>query len=281
MDEFSSTVRSLTASLSPAAARVAHFLDQNRARVLASSAAQIAAQLAMSDATVIRAVQALGFEGLPDLKKALAAELDDPRTPATNMRRTLDEIGTNTDQAIGAVLEAHRDGIAALQTDTGRAAIHAAIKVLHPAARLGVFGIGPSAHLARYVALQLTRSGRQSFLLDATGWSLADQLLGLRGGDALLLLAYGQPYREVRAVMSEARRLGLSVVLVTDTEDSALARQAAVVLLARRGRANQVALHATTLAALEAVILGLAAVDHDHALQQLANLDRLRKLVGP
>jgi DNA-binding MurR/RpiR family transcriptional regulator len=110
---------------------------------------------------------------------------------------------------------------------------------------------------------------------------LADQLLGLQVDDAILLLAYGQPYREVQAVMSEARRLGLPVVLVTDTRTSAMARRATVVLLARRGRANQVALHATTLIALEAVILGLAAADQDNALHQVANLDRLRKLIGP
>ncbi|MGY2046898.1 MurR/RpiR family transcriptional regulator [Methylobacterium sp. JK268] len=280
-EDFGSTVRRLTPSLSPSAARVASYLDRNRAAVLASSAAQIAAQLGTSDATVIRAVQALGFDGLTDLKQALAAGLDESRTPAADMRRTLASVGENAEKAIGAVLEAHREGMEALQTENGRAAILAAITTLHPAARIGVFGIGPSAHLARYLAFQLTRSGRCSFLLDATGWALADQLLGLHANDAVLLLAYGQPYREVQAVMAEARRLALPVVLVTDTQTSALARQATVVLLARRGRANEVALHATTLIALEAVILGLAAADRDNALQQLANLDRLRKLIGP
>jgi DNA-binding MurR/RpiR family transcriptional regulator len=148
-------------------------------------------------------------------------------------------------------------------------------------ARIGVFGIGPSAHLARYLAFQLDRSDRRSFLLDATGRALADHLLGSRAGDAVLLLAYGEAYREVQAMMAEARRLNLPTVLGTDTEASDLARQATVVLLARRGRANQVALHATTLIALEAVILGLAASDGDNAMQQLADLDRLRKLIGP
>lgn len=280
-EDFGTVVRRLTPSLSPAAARVASYLDQNRAAVLASSAAQIAAQLGTSDATVIRAVQALGFDGLPDLKQALAAGLDDRRTPAADMRRTLAEAGADASRAIDAVLDAHREGMEALQTETGRASILAAVTALHPAARVGVFGIGPSAHLARYLAFQLTRSGRRSFLLDATGWALADQLLGLQANDAVLLLAYGQPYREVQAVMGEARRLGLPVVLVTDTQTSTLTRQATVVLLARRGRANQVALHATTLIALEAVILGLAAADRDNALQQLANLDRLRRLIGP
>lgn len=280
-DEFGDRVRRLTATLSPAAARVASYLDQNRPQALASSAAQIAAQLAMSDATVIRAVQALGFDGLPDLKKALAAGLGDRMSPVTNMRRTLTEVGENANQAVEAVLDAHAEGMEALRTEPGRAAILAAITAMHPAARIGVFGIGPSAHLARYLAFQLNRSGRRSYLLDSTGWALADQLLGLRAGDAILLLAYGQPYREVQAAMAEARRLGLPVVLVTDTASSDLASQATVVLLARRGRANQVALHATTLVALEAVILGLAATDGDNALQQLADLDRLRKLVGP
>jgi len=280
-EEFGSLVRRLTPSLSPALARVASYLDHNRAAAVACSAAQIAAQLGTSDATVIRTVQALGFDGLPDLKQVLAASLDDRRTPAADMGRTLAEVGDDAGQAIDAVLDAHSEGMEALRTEAGRAAVLAAITALHPAARIWVFGIGPSAHLARYLAFQLTRSGRRSFLLDATGWALADQLLGLQAGDAVLLLAYGQPYREVQAVMAEARRLDLRVVLVTDTQDSAIARQATVVLLARRGRANQVALHATTLIALEAVILGLAAADRDNSLQQLANLDRLRKLVGP
>lgn len=280
-DEFGDRVRRLTATLSPAAARVASYLDQNRPQALASSAAQIATQLGMSDATVIRAVQALGFDGLPNLKQALAAGLGERMSPATNMRRTLSEVGENANEAVQAVLDAHAEGMEALRTEAGQAAILASISALHQASRIGVFGIGPSAHLACYLAFQLNRSGRRSFLLDSTGWALADQLLGLRAGDAVLLLAYGQPYREVQAVMAEARRLGLPVVLVTDTEESDLARQATVVLLARRGRANQVALHATTLIALEAVILGLAASDGDNALQQLADLDRLRKLIGP
>ena len=54
-EDFAARVRRLTPSLTPSAARVASYLDRNRATVLASSAAQIAAQLGTSDATGIRA----------------------------------------------------------------------------------------------------------------------------------------------------------------------------------------------------------------------------------
>lgn len=280
-DEFGTAVRRLTAEMPPAVARVAAYLDRNRVAVLASSAAQIAAQAKTSDATVIRTVQALGYDGLPALKQALAATLDGQASPATNMGRTLAEVGGDVERAVNDVLEVHREALEGLASPEGRAGVRAAIAALHPAKRIGIFGIGPSAHLARYVSFQLTRLGRRSFVLDAAGWGLADQLLGLESGDAVILLAYGQPYREVLAVMKEARRRLAVVVLVTDAATSALAREASVVLLARRGRADRVALHAATLVALEALMLGMAAIDGIQTVAQLAELGRLRKLVGP
>jgi DNA-binding MurR/RpiR family transcriptional regulator len=66
-------------ALSPTAARVARFIDQHRATAIASSAAKLAARTGTSDATVVRTVQALGFEGLPELKEALVAGLEQAR----------------------------------------------------------------------------------------------------------------------------------------------------------------------------------------------------------
>lgn len=279
-DLFGRRLKERRAALAPAASRVVSFIDQNRGAVLASSAAQLAARLETSDATVIRAVQALGFEGLPDLKQTLATALDRRATPADDMRRTLAESGENAERAIDLVLDAHWEAMSALRSNSGRGAIVAAVSALHPADRICVFGIGPSAHLARYVSLLLVRSGRRATALDATGWALADQLLGLQARDALLLLAYGRPYREITATMREGRRLRLPAVLVTDTTESAIARRADVVVLARRGRAERVAIHAATLAALEAVVLGLAACDRDRAIGTLDRLNELRKLVS-
>ena len=280
-DDFAARVRRLTPGMASAAARVAAFLDNHRAAVLACSAAEIADRVGTSNATVIRTVQALGYDGLPDLKRVLAASLEGRVGAESNMRRTLAEVDGDADRAIGTVLEAHRDALDDLASDAARADIRAAVTMLHAAVRIGVFGIGPSSPRARYVAFQLSRLGRESLVLDATGWALADQLMSLGPGDAVIALAYGQPYREIRALSAEAQRLGVKVVLVTDAIDTQLARRAALILRARRGRAGEVALHATTLAALEAVMLGIAALDEPRTLARLADLGRLRRLVGP
>jgi DNA-binding MurR/RpiR family transcriptional regulator len=280
LDLFGQRVAAAESSLSPTARRVIRFIDQNRVAVLASSAAELAANIGTSDATVIRAVQALGFEGLGDLRQALVASLDQRSTPADDMRRTLADVGESTDRAIDLVLEIQREALEVLQSGQARTQIAAAVSALHRAERITVFGIGPSAALAHYVSVLLGRTGRSAWTLDATGIALADQLLGLRSGDAMLVLAYTRPYREVAAVFAEARRLGLPIVLITDSLDSKLARFADVIVPARRGRAERVALHSATLVVLEALVLGLAASNRVGAMAALERLNELRESVA-
>lgn len=273
-------IRARARSLSPSASRVAKFIDQNRAAALGSSAAELAASIGTSDATVVRAVQALGFEGLSELRQSLAADFEQRSTPADDMRRTLADVGQSAERAVELVLETHRKAIDALQSRETRAKIIGAVATLHRAERIIVFGIGPSAPLARYVTILLARNGRRARALDATGISLADQLLDLREHDALIILAYGRSYREVVATFAEARRLRLPTVLVTDTLEQKLSRHADVVIPAKRGNANRVALHGATLVVLESLVLGLAASDRNSALATLDRLNDLREAVN-
>ena len=279
-DLFGQRVAAAQSALSPAARRVIRFIDQNRVATLASSAMELASSIGTSDATVVRAVQALGFDGLGDLRQALIASLGQRSTPADHMRRTLADVGETADRAIELVLDNQREALEALRSPTARGQIAVAVSALHRAERIMVFGIGPSAALAQYVSVLLVRTGRTARTLDATGLALADQLLGLRAGDALLVLAYTRPYREVVAVFTEARRLGLPVVLITDSLDSKLARFADVIVPARRGRAERVALHSATLVVLEALVLGLAASNRAGAMATLERLNELRESVA-
>ena len=92
----------------------------------------------------------------------------------------------------------------------------AAVRALDASDRIAVFGVGPSAALASYVSILLGRCGRRSRTINATGSMLADQMLDLRPGNSLLILAYGRLYNEVTAVFAEARSLSLTTVLVTE-----------------------------------------------------------------
>jgi DNA-binding MurR/RpiR family transcriptional regulator len=275
--ELDQLLRRANQQLGAAGLRVAKFIDQNRQVVLASSAAALGARIGTSDATVLRTIQALGFESLADLKRAILNSLEPISTPADDMRRTLVDLESMTGNALDGVLQAHVEGLEVLRSDKCRSEIAAGVRILNGARRIVVFGIGPSAALATYVSISLARSGRRSRTLSATGSMLADQLLDFDAGDALLILAYGRLYREVKAVFSEARALGVTTVLVMEATGTPLAKLADACIAIPRGRPGQVALHGATLVGLEALVLSLAAANPEAALASLRNLNRLRR----
>lgn len=267
-------------SLGPAGRRIVAYIDHNRAKALASSALEIAASTHTSDATVVRTVQSLGYAGLGPFKLALAGALERATTPADDMRRTLAEIGASAAEAIDLVLAAHEEAIAVLRATQAKAQIAAAVGTLHAAERIVVFGIGPSSALAAYAAMMLGRGGRRALTLDQTGIRLADQLLDLRPGDALLIVAYSRISREVATLVDEARRLGLPVVMMTDVIGTKLARLADVAVAIPRGRTERIALHGGTFVALEALLLGLASLNAAAVMTTLDRLNMLRNAIG-
>lgn len=275
--ELDRLLRQTHQQLGAAGRRVAKFIDENRQTVLASTAAALGGYIGTSDATVLRTIQALGFAGLADLKQAILKSAESTSTPADQMRRTLADLEQSTGQAVESVLQAHDEGLRVLKSEKCRAQIASAIHLLDAANRIVVFGIGPSAALAGYLATSLGRCGRSSRVIDATGSMLADQLMDLRRGDLLLILAYGRLYREVRTVFAEARELGLATVLVTEDSGAPLAKLADVTVAIPRGRPGRVALHGATFVGLEAMVLSLAAARPDAAVASLDKLNRLRR----
>lgn len=263
--------------LSPGFRKVAEFIDANRADVLTLSALELGRAIGTSDATVVRAVQALGFAGLQDLREALA-HAGETGTAADNLSRTWAAVDQSADTAMDGVILSLLDTLASLRSDRTRRVMPEALKTLHMARRIVVFGVGPTAHIAGYFAARLRRKGRRQLVLDRTGTGLADQLLDLEPGDAVLMLAHGRPTREAEAVMAEAAQRRLPVVLITDCAQQRPARRATVTLVIPRGRDGRVSMHGATVACLEMLLVGLATTGRTTAIGTLQELERLRKL---
>src|SRR5258706_16052914 len=89
-DDFADRLAARAAELAPAERRVADRLLDLGPEATLLSAAALAKRLATSDATVVRTAKALGYSGLADLRRALAAYGTNP-PPGDPLRRTLDQ----------------------------------------------------------------------------------------------------------------------------------------------------------------------------------------------
>ncbi|MGL4968004.1 MAG: MurR/RpiR family transcriptional regulator [Inquilinus sp.] len=262
--------------LSPAEQRVARFLVAQKEAALLSPAAEIAARAGTSDATVVRTARSLGFEGLQQLREALLADLTGSTTPGSRMRRTLDVVGDDAAGALQHVLSIHREATEALAAPEFQRPFARAVEILAAARCRHVFGIGPSGSVAEYAALQFSRIGLPSEALAESGIGLADRLLRVAEGDALILIAYAPLYREAAVALDVAERHRVPVLLVGDSLGPFVQERVAEILPVPRGRADHLAMHAGTMLLIEALVVALAARDRERALAGLETLGALR-----
>lgn len=264
-------------TLSPRELEVGRYLVDNAEDAAFLSAAEIAARIGTSDATVVRTVKALGYGGLPALRAELIDELRARATPAARLERSFEQVGSEPASILEHVVGLQIEFLDEMRRTIDAATFARAVAVLDAASRIVIAGIGPTAALAEYLALRLRRFRRPAATVTMTGLRLADELLSLGPGDALVIVVYESLDRDTGATLERANELGLPVVLVTDTLAIALADRVEVALAAPRSRAGAFSTVATTVAIFDALILALAGRDRPRALGGLAELNALRE----
>jgi DNA-binding MurR/RpiR family transcriptional regulator len=218
---------------------------------------------------------------LPELKRELVRALRTRGTVAVRLGRRLEQLGDDPSTLLDHVLSWHIQLIDEARRTVRPEAFTQAIDILSKAQRTVIFGIGPSGTLADYMRIKLVRFGREAAAIKATGMALADALMTLRRGDALLVMDYGSVYLEVRVTLERARVLGIPVVLLTDNLALELAGFFDVALQAPRGRVGALGSVVNTMVVLDALLLGLANRERATSINSLSALNDLRaRIVG-
>lgn len=263
--------------LSGAARRLLDYIEQHPNAVLVSSALDLAAKIEASDATVIRAIQSLGFQGLPHLKTAIAEKLDEGvRTPVEKVGVTLSELTRERSRTpFQLVIESYANMLNLLSLSALSEQLESAVRLLNDADRIGLYGGGPPNRLAQQTATHLARIGWSSFVMEDSGHAFADQLLGLQPGDVVILIAYGKVLKESLLIKAELQRVGGQLVVITDNPGGRLAEGAQAVLEVPRTEVGNMTLYGTILLTLETIVLSLTKQGPERA---MATARRLRDL---
>lgn len=263
--------------LGPAEQKVVRTFLDNREQVLIASATALAALAGTSDATVIRATKALGFDGMDDLRRSLAGEMKQSLSLSHRLSQTLGNIGDDLQSAFQLTIETHLAALEKLKVEITSDAFRFAVEHLTAANRVFIFGLGPTASLASYFVAQLRRFGLEAESISHSGFLLADELSRLRNRDALVVMAYTEVYRELAALLNEVERIDIPVLLITDSLGAKLRSRVTAVLPVERGRADCLSMHTATMGLLEALLVGVASTRPAETIHSLERLRQIRE----
>ena len=195
----------------PAESAVARRLLRDPGRVAEGSLRDVAEWLETSDATVMRACRAAGFDGFQDLKYHVLREFTAGRLPA-----------------VPAAQGAYDADITASLEAAGRS-LDAAAQLLRGARRVALAGVGASQGIALIALDILCTLGRQALLIQNE--QMAAYVFTPPAGDVVLLaISHSGETRFPVQIVHEARESGVKSLALTNEPASELARLADVVV---------------------------------------------------
>ncbi len=256
--------------MSPAERIVAEYLRDHGRYAIFATADQIGTATGTSDATVVRTAKSLGFAGLLELRRALASEV----VVETNAVRNFH--GRQGESVVSQVFAEAIERLTVTSRLVDDQQFAAAVDLLGGAREVLGFGLGGSGLLARYLAIRLIRMGRRARASWATGFQLADDLLGLAADDVVVLYTPSRILGEIEVVLDHARSVGAKVLLISSSLGALFADRVDVTLAAPGSTTNFTGEMLSAEVLTDALLLELASRDEARATEASGRLAKLR-----
>jgi DNA-binding MurR/RpiR family transcriptional regulator len=225
VDAFHDRLARLSGHLPRRLQQCADHLAAHADRIALSTVAQIATAAGVPPSAVMRFCQVLGFSGFAEMQRlfrsSLATGLPDYATRLANLKS-----GPSGAPAalVAEFIDAGRLSLEALAQSLNESQLDKAVSCLARAGTIHLAGLRRSYPVVAYLAYVFDKLGIPALLHDATG-GLAHRA-ALRPGDVLLVVSFAPYSAETLALAEAAKGAGLSVVALSDRQESPLARLA-------------------------------------------------------
>ena len=218
-------LRSAYGGLTKSERRIADYIIAAPEAVIGQTISDIAASTGSSEITVSRFCKKLGFSGLQELKRNLAAEMS-----AAEKKEFRDITNGDQCRAVAAkvfqnISEGLQDTLSLLDYD----AVDEAARILMQARRIAVYGFGNSATVCRDMATRYLRLGFSVQAYADSHMQVTSAAL-LTPGDAVIAVSHSGASAELLQSVETAKKSGAAVIVITSHARSPLANMADICL---------------------------------------------------
>jgi DNA-binding MurR/RpiR family transcriptional regulator len=237
------------------------------------SSRELAKRYHVDAATVVRTVQALGYEGFADFTTDLRQHFVTRITPYTALKAATKEKRSVTDH-IDRSLEKTLDNLNALNASLDRNRVIELAQLIHRSRRILVVGADLAASLAYYFAYGLTSLGFDAEAPLGSEGNLQHKVKILTGKDLLIAISFGQCLRVTVEAALRASKQGVTTFGITDSDTTPLARHCTSYLVASTASPSFIGSYAAPTALLNTVLVACAHLNPKRSLTQLKPTDK-------
>lgn len=256
--------------------RIATLIRENYDKTAFLTASQLGKQAGVSESTVVRFAMELGYEGYPQMQKAMQETVLNTLSSMQRMGVAQDRMGDR--DVISAVL--HNDAELLRQTahSVERADFQKAVNSLLSANNIYIVGTRSAAAIAAFLGYYLQHMlDRVHIITNTDCGMLLEQMLHVQAGDAVLAFSFPRHCTATLEAVAYCRSAGATVIGITNSSLSPLTELCDCVLLAKTDMVSVVDSLAAPMSLVNALIVALAAEREEALRSRLEKLEAIWK----
>lgn len=204
-------IREMKSSLRNAEERVANYILLHHGEIINLTVTVLAERIGVSEATVVRMCQKLGYKGFQELKIALALELVKPVQAIHEEISEDDEL----DKAVGKVFSGNILAIESTVKVLAMGEMRRAIDALSNARKIEIYGVGGSAAVAKDAAHKFMKTGIPCVMYDDPHMQIMSASL-LGPGCVAIGISHSGSSKDIVEALGAARETGATTISITN-----------------------------------------------------------------
>jgi DNA-binding MurR/RpiR family transcriptional regulator len=253
---------------------IANFISEHYEKAAYMTAAKLGVAVGVSESTVVRFAIELGFEGYPEMQRALQ---DLVRTRLTSFQRIeLSDALIGDRDILEQVLLADVEHLRQTLDAVDRDAFNAAVDRIVSARRIYILGVRSSASLAGFLHYHLQMAFDNLTLVQTTsGNEMLEQIMRIDENDVMIAISFPRYSKRIIKAVEFAGSKGANVVALTDSRESPIAAGASQLLTASSDMASFVDSLVAPLSIINAIVVAVARKKKEELTTRLRDLEQI------
>lgn len=236
--------------------QIANYIVENYDKAAFMNAVKLGNTIGVSESTVVRFASMLGYDGYPDMRKAVQEMIRNRLTSVQRIEVAKDILGTG--DTLSAVLSADMDKLRLTAEIMDTNAFEEAVCAIRDAKRIYLLGLRASATLSSFMGFYLSLIFENVRIVNDTYVSEPfEQILNIGPGDVFFGISFPRYSRRTIRCMQFARDKGATTIAMTDGAASPIADLASIRLFAKSDMVSFLDSLVAPLSVINALIVAL------------------------
>lgn len=273
-NDIESRIRERFAEFSKGQKKIATVILDNYDKAAYMTAAKLGELVQVSESTVVRFALELGYDGYPELQRAVQELVRAKLT--SNQRIQISDQRYGDGDILDGVLTADIGKIKYTLDNIDRTLFYEAVDAMAGAKRIFIIGARSSASLASFFDFNLRLiSDNVTLIQPYSSGEVFEQILDIGAGDVLFAISFPRYSTKIINAVKYAQAQGATVIALTDSRVSPIAQNATYVLTAQSDMVSYVDSLVAPLSILNAILVAITKTQKERVTARFDKLERI------